>query len=227
LLDSTIERNDQMQADVTYPKPSKGRKRKLDSGNGLPCQSILDLQSQFQEQWETNLQLLIPEKLSAEFLFDGTAAIAATRLTDEIRSAYGMGPAAQTGAMETPIEIDVRAALLLVSDASLKKKRQRSVCKEILRAIAAIDGYHYSETGSVDSKTGDGFHFRFVCVDSFDNKERAANKRRKAQENAERDDSESEPQKAPTVVKKEGRNCTFKAPLSRFRYCSIHCKFDI
>jgi hypothetical protein len=217
-----------MQADVTYPKPSKGRKRKLDLGNGLPCQSISDLQSQFQEQWENNLQLLIPEKLSAEFLFDGTAAISATQLTDEIRSAYGMGPAAQTGAMETPIEIDVRAALLPVSDASLKKKRQRAFCKEILRAIATVDGYHYGETGSVDSKTGDGFHFRFVCVDSFDNKERAANKRRKAQANAaEEDDSESEPQKAPTVLKKESRNCTFKAPLWSFRYCLIQCKFDI
>jgi hypothetical protein len=210
-----------MQADISYPKPAvRGRKRKLDGSTGLPCQSISDLQTQFREQWERNQEQLIPEKLNAEFTFDGTVTIAATELTDEVRSAYGMGLAAQTGAFDIPIEIDVRAALLPVSDAQLKRNRQRAVCKEIVRGFSAIDGYHYGGTRSVDSKTGDGFRFKFVCSDSFENIERAANKRRKkGLVSAEGDDdSDSESKKAPDAKKKGSAKGMSKELLSKLRF---------
>jgi hypothetical protein len=225
-----LKKNDQKQVDISYSKPAgRSRKRKLDASAGLPCQSISDLQAQFREQWEHNQEQLIPEKLNAEFTFDGTATIAATELTDEIRSAYGMALAAQTGAFDIPIRIDVRAALLPVSDAQLKRNRQRAVCKEIVRGFSAIDGYHYGGTRSVDSFAGNGFRFKFVCSDSFENIERAANKwRKKAPANAEGDDdSDSESKKAPDAKKKGSAKGMSQELLSKLRFKVIQCQHDV
>lgn len=164
----------------------KQRKRKLqpESESASLCQSLSDLQNQFKELWDDNANSLIPGQVNAEFVFRGNLFIVVD-LSDENREAFGIPSAGPGRLSQQFIEVDVPAAVLPVSDTSIKRRRQRAVCKEIIKNIAAVDSYYYSEALAIDTAAGDGYRFKMVCVDSYDNKDRVANKRRKAQEKAD------------------------------------------
>jgi hypothetical protein len=171
-----------MATNPSPPKRTRQRKRKLPVENEAStprCQSLLELQDQFQQHWEVNKTALIPESLNVTLALGEMAIIAVTDSTDDTREAFGIPPVNQPGSIQPLIQIDVSAAVLPVSDADIKKKQQRAVCREILKAIQAVDGYHYTLKGSQDTQGGNGFRFKYVCVDSFENTDRAPNRSRK------------------------------------------------
>jgi hypothetical protein len=177
----------------TPPKKKIIRKRKLASDSTtLPptqstattttCHSLSDVEAIFRSLWKSNQDALIPNCLSISFIISQYATFLVTDLTPDVRSAYGMPVDDDSlGA----IEVDVPAAVLPMSDTALKRKRQRVVANEILRLIGGVDGYHYGMVHAADTHGDAGYRFRFVCVDSWENKDRAANKKRRKEAKGE------------------------------------------
>jgi hypothetical protein len=190
------------------PKKKRDRKRKSssDAATALPispststtttCHSLSDVEAIFKSLWANNQDTLIPECLSINFTISQYATFLVKDLTPDVRSAYGMPVDDENlGA----IEVDVPAAVLPVSDTMLKRKRQRVAANEILRLIGGVDGYHYGLSSASDPQ-GDGFRFRFVCADSWENKDRAANKKR-------RKEAKEEPVAEERVTDAAERDC--------------------
>jgi hypothetical protein len=172
---------EKMQAELIDSGRFRMRKRKFNSDTASTCESTPDLKKQFQELWEDNAESLIPGLLKFEFEFRNSASVTVKEVNDELRDAFGIPLIREARVVQTTIDVDVPSAVLPVADLVLKRRRQRAVTKEIVRSFQAVDSYHYVECLATDLANGDGYRFKFVCADSFDNKDRAANKLRKAE----------------------------------------------
>jgi hypothetical protein len=106
-------------------------------------------------------------------------------MADEIKDSYGFAAAAAESAAgndedDQVLQLSVASAVAHLADAKLKLKRQRAVSREILKTIQAVDGFRYLEKEAWDTKHFDGYRFKYLCRDSYQNKDRVSNRARTA-----------------------------------------------
>ncbi|KAJ4363580.1 glycoside hydrolase 3 [Neocucurbitaria cava] len=71
--------------------------------------------------------------------------------------------------------ITVECALCRDIDRKERLKVQRAIARSIIEAIQDADGFRYAERRAVNKEGGDGARFKYICLDSFQNKYRKSN----------------------------------------------------
>jgi hypothetical protein len=122
----------------------------------------------------------VPETVYAQFLFDATVTFQIKDTSDGIRDHFLHLQDPQYNVDGVPGPLPVTEAVSQVPDTKLKLRRQRAVGRAILRSIQEVDGFNYFEKEAWDTKHADGYRFKYLCKDSYQNKDRAANKSRKS-----------------------------------------------
>jgi hypothetical protein len=141
------------------------------------CKSLDELETLLQgriEQCHEGRQ--VPETVYAQFIFDSTVVLQIKDLSDGMRDHFPR--LATHESEEEPGMLGVPEAVAPADDAKSKLKRQRAVGRVILKSIQHIDGFKYFEKEAWDTKHSDGYRFKYLCRDSFQNKDRSANKSR-------------------------------------------------
>lgn len=139
-------------------------------GDTFECQSISDFWQFLKAQVDEAENSFIPELRRTTFSLRASAVLQLSNITDEELPELGYHSSI----------ISAATALEDVGDATLKAKRQAAVAWTLVRAAEAIDGYKYFKKQGWQTKQEDGFRFNFLCIDSFQNKDRAQNKARKS-----------------------------------------------
>ncbi|TID14709.1 hypothetical protein E6O75_ATG08855 [Venturia nashicola] len=149
------------------------------------CKSLHDLESRLQAHIEhCHKDRLIPETVYAQFIFDCSVKLAVTLadLTDGMLDHFPQ--LANFQPQDGPMALSVPDAVATHGDAKSKLKRQRAVGRIILSAVQKVDGFQYFEKEAWDTKHTDGYRFKYLCRDSYQNKDRAANKSRSSNASA-------------------------------------------
>ena len=135
----------------------------------LQCNSLAHLESLLGGQVEESRSAALSDVIYTEFIFDNSVRLHVDSLPDEWKTSLGVSA---PGA----VNVSVAAAVATLTDAKIKLRRQRAVARQILQSISEVDGFKYFEKEAWDTKHNDGYRFKFLCRDSFQNKDRAQNK---------------------------------------------------
>ena len=122
----------------------------------------------------------VPETVYVQFLFDDKVNFTIKDFSDPNGFREHFQHLADPQFDNAPWPLPVTEAVAQVPDTKLKLKRQRAVGRAILKSISEIDGFQYFEKEAWDTKHADGYRFKYLCKDSYQNKDRAANKGRKS-----------------------------------------------
>jgi hypothetical protein len=141
------------------------------------CKSLNQMETLLQSHIETCYEgRLIPETVYAQFIFDSAVVLQITDLSDGMRDHFPHLAAHESE--DEPGLLRVPEAVAPADDAKTKLRRQRAVGRVILKSISSVDGFNYFEKEAWDTKHQDGYRFKYLCRDSFQNKDRSANKNR-------------------------------------------------
>ncbi|KAE9967385.1 hypothetical protein BLS_006416 [Venturia inaequalis] len=147
------------------------------------CKSLDHLETRLQAHIELcHKDRLIPETVYAQFIFDSSVKLAVTDLSDGMLDHFPQ--LANFEPQDGPMALSVPDAVATHGDAKSKLKRQRAVGRIILSSVQKVDGFKYFEKEAWDTKHTDGYRFKYLCRDSFQNKDRAANKSRSSNASA-------------------------------------------
>jgi len=141
------------------------------------CKSLDQLEALLQSHIEQCHEgRLIPETVYAQFIFDSSVVLKITDLSDGMREHF---PHLATHESEDePGLLTISDAVAPAEDAKSKLRRQRAVGRIVLKSIQHVDGFKYFEKEAWDTKHSDGYRFKYLCRDSYQNKDRSANKNR-------------------------------------------------
>jgi hypothetical protein len=141
------------------------------------CKSLDELEGLLQGRIEQCFGgRLVPETVYAQFIFDSSVVLRIRDLSDGMRDHFPHLAANQSE--DEPGLLAVPEAVATAEDAKTKLKRQRAVGRVILKSIQNVDGFKYFEKEAWDTKHSDGYRFKYLCRDSFQNKDRSATKNR-------------------------------------------------
>jgi len=162
--------------------PGRGAKNQVRIRGPKPdrvdhCASLPSFEALLRSQVEDSRSASVPEVVYSEFIFGQTVPLEVENLPDEWKESLG----ASAG---SSITLRVGSAVALMSDAKVKLKRQRAVARAVLKSIQSVDGFKYFEKEAWDTKHNDGYRFKFLCRDSYQNKDRAQNKARSSNTSA-------------------------------------------
>jgi len=147
------------QVRIRGPKPDQS----------VRCDSLAHLESLLGTQVDESRSATLSDVIYTEFIFDDSVRLRIDNLPEEWRTSLGVSAPG-------PIDVSVQAAVSTLTDAKIKLRRQRAVARQILQSISDVDGFKYFEKEAWDTKHNDGYRFKFLCRDSFQNKDRAQNK---------------------------------------------------
>ena len=162
----------------------------------VSCHSLDELETILGDQFEEAMQASVPELIYSQFQFGVDVVLPVSALSDEVKLSYGFTANPSSRDEDEVNRLLVSLAVAPLEDAKLKLKRQRAVSREILRVIQTVDGFRYLEKEAWDTKHYDGYRFKYLCRDSYQNKDRVSNRARMA--------AASDPS-TPTKPEKEGR----------------------
>jgi len=156
--------------------PGRGAKNQVRIRGPKPdrvdhCTSLPGFEALLRSQVEEARSAGVPEVVYSEFIFGQSVPLEVENLPDEWKESLG-APTSST------ITLPVGSAVALMSDAKVKLKRQRAVARAVLKSIQSVDSFKYFEKEAWDTKHNDGYRFKFLCRDSYQNKDRAQNKAR-------------------------------------------------
>jgi len=154
--------------------PGRGAKNQVRIRGPKPdqivgCDSLAHLESLLGGQVEESRSAAQSDVIYTEFIFGHPVRLRVDNLPEEWRTSLGVSAPG-------PIDVSVQAAVSTLTDAKIKLRRQRAVARQILQSISDVDGFKYFEKEAWDTKHNDGYRFKFLCRDSFQNKDRAQNK---------------------------------------------------
>lgn len=142
------------------------------------CKSLDELENLLKNHIVNCKERLIPETVYAQFIFGSDVTFHIKDLSDGITDHF---PHLQAHRAEDgPGLLPVPDAVAQHGDAKAKLKRQRAVGRSILKSIQFVDDFKYFEKEAWDTKHADGYRFKYLCRDSYQNKDRSANKARKS-----------------------------------------------
>lgn len=147
------------------------------------CKSLDDLEARLQGHIDRCYKdRLIPETVYAQFIFDNSVSLTVDDLSDGMLDHFPQ--LANIQPQNGPMSLSVPDAVATHGDAKSKLKRQRAVGRIILKSVQKVDGFKYFEKEAWDTKHTDGYRFKYLCRDSYQNKDRAANKNRSSNASA-------------------------------------------
>ncbi|KAH7374389.1 hypothetical protein BKA66DRAFT_174193 [Pyrenochaeta sp. MPI-SDFR-AT-0127] len=154
--------------------------RGLDPDVYYRCPTTESLDGALRNEQEKSASSLIPTQIVTEFIFAATSTITI--------------PVSQQPNLEVLIQpadfvqsVTVGHALCHNINGKDRLKIQRSIARSIINVIQKADGYKYSERRAHNKDGGDGARLMYVCLDSFQNRDRKCNKNRGSSVNSEDD----------------------------------------
>ncbi|KAF2675100.1 hypothetical protein BT63DRAFT_28460 [Microthyrium microscopicum] len=191
--------------------PTKGKKSKSQlSGNkataSITCRSLAEFKHHIQFAIEANSNSFIPELTPYQFKFQAPGSLQLTGVTDVVRTGFGL----QSNPLSDSLEISIASAFASVEDKKVKQDRQRAVAANIIRVVESIDGYGYYLKHFADTKQLDGYRYRYICRDSYENKDRSANVARRkttTDQNPEEDKDDEKKSKNKGIFSKPTYDC--------------------
>jgi hypothetical protein len=155
-----------------------GRRAATSMNDVHRCHTLSDLQHYLAERCEHAKNAFILEQLAIGFQFFSDAVMRVRNMSDEVRQSFGIPPP-KPQADGGLIQLSVPTVVTPIPDQNMKRLQQRVVLEEILRIIKSVDGFHWVITSTQERKSGDGYRFSYACCDSYQNKDRAINRKRK------------------------------------------------
>ncbi|KAJ9666978.1 hypothetical protein H2201_002811 [Coniosporium apollinis] len=211
-----IEQSEKASADQPSQKPHKTRGPSLKPDTVFQCGNVEGLVSSFQWLVDNATSSLIPDAVTCQFIL-GVDAVVEIRATSngtpsfltliqkqpesQADNADGKSPDLENPP-EKKFTVSVASALAAFGDDAERLKTQRALARAIVEAIQDVDGYRYFEKQVWGTKGQNGCRFRFPCVDSLQNRERAANRYAKAKAlNVPVDEFEHDAPMRPSVTR--------------------------
>ncbi|KAF2714694.1 hypothetical protein K504DRAFT_445656 [Pleomassaria siparia CBS 279.74] len=163
------------------------------------CPTLESLDGALRNEIEKNAATLIPTEIVTEFVFGVTSTITLSVAQQPNLEAL-IQPA------DFPQSITVEIALCRDIDEKCRLKTQRAISRCFIETIQGIDGFKYSERQVWNKDGGEGTRFKYVCVDSFQNRYRKSNVK---QEKAKRENGEEEEEEAEGKKRGKGALATY------------------
>ncbi|KAF2638568.1 hypothetical protein P280DRAFT_404552 [Massarina eburnea CBS 473.64] len=135
------------------------------------CPNTESLDGALRNELEKNAASLIPMEIATEFVFSLTSTITIS-VAQQSHLDSLFDPAAW------PQSIAVEYALCRDAEGKERLKLQRAIARSILETIQEIDGFKYAERQALNKEGSDGTRFKYVCVDSLQNRDRKANRKK-------------------------------------------------
>ncbi|KAF2448675.1 hypothetical protein P171DRAFT_217712 [Karstenula rhodostoma CBS 690.94] len=143
------------------------------------CPSSESLDGAIRNEFEKNAASLIPVDIVTEFVFGKTSTITVP-VTQQPNLDALFEPA------DYPQSITVEYALCYGIEGKERLKLQRAIARCFIETIQAIDGFKYTERQAWNKDGSDGVRFKYVCLDSLQNRDRKSNaKKRTGSEDAD------------------------------------------
>ncbi|CAI9626101.1 unnamed protein product [Alternaria burnsii] len=155
------------------------------------CPTSESLEGALRNELDKNAASFIPTDVVTEFIF-ATASTITIPVTQQLNLNALIQPADHIQS------IAAEYALCRDIDGKDRLKVQRAIARSIIKAIQDTDGFKYSERSAQNREGGDGARFRYVCQDSFQNRDRKSNT--KKGKSLDSDDGEPEFEKQGPVV---------------------------
>lgn len=141
----------------------------------ISCHSIRTLKDMLQAQYDNASESLVPELIHCQYTLERNVMIALEDCPPESAESFGLDERIDNdGNSYHPISM--LTAVQHIEDPKIKLRRQRAVAKQILRRLQEVDGFKYMEKEAWDTKHLDGLRFKYLCRDSYQNKDRVENK---------------------------------------------------
>ncbi|KAI9698080.1 MAG: hypothetical protein M1820_007588 [Bogoriella megaspora] len=172
-----------------------------------PCSTLQEFSASLNKLLENNDQAFIPELASFDFTFAPSASflvdlskvpsIAATLPRKATQADGGDGAKKESARYEEKAEeelylLSAAGAMNQFDTDADRQAKQRAIARTIIKTVQGIDGYKYSSVRASFTKDDQGCRMVYVCNDSQQNKDRAANKTERAKENGEGGDENGE-----------------------------------
>ncbi|KAJ4356420.1 glycoside hydrolase 3 [Didymosphaeria variabile] len=136
------------------------------------CPSSESLDGALRNEFEKNAASLIPVDIVTEFVF-GKASTITVPVTQQPRLDTLFEPA------DYPQSITVEHALCHGIEGKERLKLQRAIARCFIESIQIIDGFKYTERQAWNKDGADGVRFKYVCLDSLQNRDRKSNGKKK------------------------------------------------
>jgi hypothetical protein len=140
------------------------------------CQSSEALAGALHNEIQKNSASLIPVETVTEFVFLAGSKITIPVSQQPNLEALGVQPSA------LPLSITVEHALCQSLEGKDRLRTQRAVARSFIQTIQDTDAYKYCERHALNKEGSDGSRFKYVCVDSLQNRDRRASIKKKREE---------------------------------------------
>jgi hypothetical protein len=144
--------------------------------------SLDEMETLLRKHIEVCKNKTITETVYAQFLFSKEVTFDIKDTSDGIRDVFPHMQDAKYNNLSPgeSVPLPVKEAVNQMGDTKIKLKRQRVIGKMLMGCIEKVDGFNYFEKEAWDTKHADGYRFKYICRESYQNKDRAANKPRKS-----------------------------------------------
>jgi hypothetical protein len=136
------------------------------------CPNFESLEVALRDELHKSSQTLIPEETVVDFVFPATSTI--TVPPSHQPNLRGLG----IQQIATPQVIPVATILCENVIGQDRLKIQRAIAKSFVELIQKIDGFRYMERQAWNKDHSDGTRFKYVCLDSLQNRDRLCNSKR-------------------------------------------------
>lgn len=206
------------------PSPHPQPDNDLNSSSSSLCSSLQEFSASLDKQLEDSYSAFIPELCSFNFQFAPHASflvdlsqLPSLAQTLPKKAGFPSAHNDETSVKEKGKELDLylvsAAGTMNLADVEVDRMaKQKAVARAIIHAVQEIDGYKYINERRYHLKEEDGSRFTFCCSDSQQNKDRAANVKKKAQPSKDVQDGEGHEEA------EEGRK------KNKFRLPTYDCK---
>ncbi|KAF2648024.1 hypothetical protein K491DRAFT_699236 [Lophiostoma macrostomum CBS 122681] len=136
------------------------------------CPASETLNGALRNELHQNATSLIPVEIVTEFVFAANSTITIPVIQQGNLDALGVISA------DVPQSLTVEYALCRDIEGKDRLKTQRAVARSLIDVIQGIDGFQYTERQAFNKEGTDGTRFKYICMDSLQNRDRKANRKK-------------------------------------------------
>ncbi|OCK74481.1 hypothetical protein K432DRAFT_409819 [Lepidopterella palustris CBS 459.81] len=156
-----------METDPAHRKP-----RGPQPETAYRCRNLETLETYLRDELQSRSESLIPEMVTAKFLFSVDAIINVSEALQENL------PSSRSSNGSVPNALHVEQTLYRTTGGKERVKPQIAIAKSVVNAVQRVDCFKYTERqawgyiqGAKEGSGDDGTRFKFVCVDSLQNRD--------------------------------------------------------
>ncbi|KAH7117811.1 hypothetical protein B0J11DRAFT_552543 [Dendryphion nanum] len=133
------------------------------------CPTSESLDGALRNEIQKSSLSIIPIEVVTEFVFASTSTVTIPISQQGNLDELGFVPA------DVPQSIIIEHALCQEIEGKARLKTQRAIARSFTDIIQSIDGFKYSERHALNKDGSDGTRFKYICIDSWQNRDRKAN----------------------------------------------------